>query len=99
MPLPNSLVQELKNIVGNEFASIDEELLTMCASDETEDHVFMPDVVVRPADTNEVSCVLKLCNENQVSVTPRGGGTGLSGGALPINAGVVLLMDRFNKII
>ncbi|MFT4525337.1 MAG: glycolate oxidase [Bacteroidia bacterium] len=97
--LDNSFISALRNIVGNVYASTDKELLTRCASDETEDHVFMPDIVVRPANTNEVSQVLKLCNAHEVPVTPRGGGTGLSGGALPVNAGVVLLMDRFNKII
>jgi glycolate oxidase len=97
--LDNSFISALRNIVGNVYASTDKELLTRCASDETEDHVFMPDIVVRPANTNEVSQVLKLCNAHEVPVTPRGGGTGLSGGALPVNAGVVLLMDRFNKIV
>ena len=97
--LDNSFISTLRNIVGNDYASTDEELLTKCASDETEDHVFMPDIVVRPANTDEVSQVLKLCNECEVPVTPRGGGTGLSGGALPVNAGVVILMNRFNKII
>jgi glycolate oxidase len=97
--LDNSFISALRNIVGNTYASTDKELLTRCASDETEDHVFMPDIVVRPANTNEVSQVLKLCNAHEVPVTPRGGGTGLSGGALPVNAGVVLLMDRFNKIV
>lgn len=97
--LDNSFILALRNIVGNDYASIDEELLIRCASDETEDHVFMPDIVVRPANTAEVSQVLRLCNEHEIPVTPRGGGTGLSGGALPVKAGVVLLMDRFNKII
>lgn len=97
--LDNSFIATLRNIVGNDYASTDKELLTRCASDETEDHVFMPDIVVSPANTNEVSQVLKLCNQHEIPVTPRGGGTGLSGGALPVNAGVVLLMDRFNKII
>lgn len=97
--LDNSFISTLRGIVGNDYASTDQELLTRCASDETEDHIFMPDIVVRPASTDEVSRVLKLCNEHQIPVTPRGGGTGLSGGALPVKAGVVLLMDRFNRII
>jgi glycolate oxidase len=97
--LDNSFISTLRGIVGNDYASTDQELLTRCASDETEDHIFMPDIVVRPANTDEVSRVLKLCNEHQIPVTPRGGGTGLSGGALPVKAGVVLLMDRFNRII
>ncbi|MFT4680254.1 MAG: glycolate oxidase [Granulosicoccus sp.] len=97
--LNDSILDELRLIVGYDYASINQELLTRCASDETEDHVFMPDVVVRPSNTDEVSRVLKLCNENNLPVTPRGGGTGLSGGALPIKGGIVLLMDRFDRII
>ncbi len=47
----------------------------------------------------EISRILKLCNDHTIPVTPRGGGTGLSGGALPIKKGVVLSMERFNKIL
>ncbi|MFH1011082.1 MAG: FAD-linked oxidase C-terminal domain-containing protein [bacterium] len=68
-------------------------------SDETEDLVFLPDIVVRPETTEQVSKILKLCYREKVPITPRGGGTGLSGGALPVHGGVVLSLERMNKIL
>ena len=90
---------KLKGIVGQDNYHVDEETLTIHASDETEDHVFMPQIVVMPDNAEDVAAVLKLCNDHVIPVTPRGGGTGLSGGALPVKGGVVVAMKRFNKII
>ena len=67
--------------------------------DHTEDLYFAPDVVLRPADTDEISQIMRLCHAHRIPVTPRGAGTGLSGGALPIHHGVVLSTERLNKII
>jgi len=67
--------------------------------DHTEDFHFAPDVVLRPGTPEEVSAIMRLCHEHRVPVTARGAGTGLSGGALPIHNGVVLSMERFNKIL
>lgn len=67
--------------------------------DETEDYIFIPDVVLIPNNTEEVSSILTYCNEHFIPVTPRAGGTGLSGGALAVHGGVILSMERFNKII
>ena len=90
---------KLEEIVGKENLHVDEETLTIHASDETEDHVFMPQIVVMPDNTDDVAAILRLCNDHIIPVTPRGGGTGLSGGALPVKGGVVVAMKRFNKII
>ena len=67
--------------------------------DHTEDLHFAPDVVLRPANAEEISEIVRLCHENHIPVTPRGAGTGLSGGALPIHNGVVLSTARLNRII
>ncbi|MVN78390.1 FAD-binding protein [Hymenobacter sp. HMF4947] len=67
--------------------------------DHTEDFHFPPDVVLRPGTTEEVSAIMRLCHEHRVPVTARGAGTGLSGAALPIHKGVLLSMERFNKIL
>ena len=67
--------------------------------DHTEDFHFAPDVVLRPGTPGEVSAIMTLCHAHRVPVTARGAGTGLSGGALPVHNGVVLSMERFNKII
>ena len=67
--------------------------------DHTEDLHFAPDVVLRPADAAEISQIMRLCHAHRIPVTPRGAGTGLSGGALPIHHGVVLSTERLNKIL
>jgi glycolate oxidase len=69
------------------------------SKDHTEDYSFMPEVVLKPSNTEEVSQILKYCHEHRLPVTPRGGGTSLSGGALPLHGGVVLSMERFNSIL
>ena len=78
---------------------LDEDNLKRCASDETEDFSFPPEVVLQPISAEEISKVMAYCNEHKIAVTPRGGGTGLSGGALPIYGGVCLDMRRMNNII
>lgn len=67
--------------------------------DETEDLTYMPEVVVKPKNSSEVSKIMKYCNLNRIPVTPCGARTGLSGGSLPVESGVVLSMERFNQII
>ncbi|SFQ61877.1 FAD-binding oxidoreductase [Hymenobacter arizonensis] len=67
--------------------------------DHTEDLHYAPDVVLRPADADEISQIMRLCHEHRIPVTPRGAGTGLSGGALPVHNGVLLSTERLNKIV
>ncbi|MFN0158535.1 MAG: FAD-binding oxidoreductase [Bacteroidota bacterium] len=93
------LLQRLAGIVGAENIHSDAESLSLYGQDETEDFSFPPEVVVKPATTAQVSAVLKLANEHGIAVTPRGGGTGLSGGALAVHGGICLSMEKFNKII
>lgn len=69
------------------------------ASDQTEDLVFYPSVVVKPETVEEVSSIMKYCSENELIVTPSGARTGLSGGALANYGGVLLSLERMNKII
>ena len=59
----------------------------------------MPEAVVEALTTEEIAAVMKLCNENRIPVTPRGAGTGLVGGAVPIQGGVLLVSTRMNKIL
>lgn len=94
-----ALIQQFEQIVGQQNIIVDEEKRYNYSHDETEDYSFLPDVVLKPGSTEEISAIMKLCNAHTIPVTPRGGGTGLSGGALPINKGVVVSMERFNKII
>lgn len=102
-PAKTSVTEEIlgsfKAIVGTDYVIVDEENRTEYGHDKTEDYQFMPDVVVKPANAQEVSKLLQLCHAHKIPVTPRGAGTGLSGGALPIKKGVVISMERFNKIL
>ena len=93
------ITNQLVSIVGESFAVLDEERRYDYGHDETEDHSFLPDIVLKPGTTEEVSAIMRLCNAHHIPVTPRGGGTGLSGGALPVRKGVVISMERFNKIL
>ena len=93
------LIAQLTEIVGQAFLYADEANRQRYAQDETEDLVFLPDVVVKPADTQQVSRIMRLCYEHSIPVTPRGAGTGLSGGSLPVQKGVVLSTERFNRIL
>ncbi len=93
------LIIKLKEIVGENYVMVDEETLNNYAHDETENLHFPPEVVVKPRTTEEVSKIMKLCNEQMIIVTPRGAGTGLSGGALAHKGGVLLSTERFNTIL
>ena len=92
-------IEAFKNIVGESGVFVDEEILSSYAHDETEDLHFLPDVVIKPSNAEEISAILKICNQFKIPVTPRGAGTGLSGGALPHLGGVLLSIERLNKII
>jgi glycolate oxidase len=92
------IVEKLKKIVGDEFVILDEESLKLYSKDYTENLSFNPEVIVKPQTTIQVSEILKVANLEMIPVVPRGGGTGLSGGALPIYGGICLSMEKFNKI-
>lgn len=92
-------IQFFRSFLPEERVLTDIENIKRCASDETEDLAFPPEIVLQPASAEEVSKILSYCNGHHIAVTPRGAGTGLSGGALPIFGGVCLDMKRMNNII
>jgi glycolate oxidase len=94
-----AILESLKNIVGNEYVFADDESLKNYGHDETEDLSFLPSVVVKPRKAEEISAILKICNSENIPLTPRGAGTGLSGGALPVYGGILLSLERFNLIL
>ncbi len=97
--LTSITLKELQNIVGAGNVAGDVEALQKYGRDETEDLVFLPEIVVKPESVEQIAGVLKLCNDSKIPVTVRGAGTGLSGGALPVKGGVLLSMEKFNKIL
>jgi glycolate oxidase len=88
-----------KSIVGETNVLVDLESLKNYGHDETEQLRFLPSVVLRPRTSQEISSILKICNRGEIPVTPRGAGTGLSGGALPHLGGVLISTDRLNSIL
>jgi glycolate oxidase len=88
-----------RKILGEENVLVSADERGEYAHDYTEDLVFLPEVVLKPIDGQEVSRILSYCNANVIPVTPRGAGTGLSGGALPVFGGVCLSSERMNRII
>lgn len=99
-PLDDRDLAFFKHICGEEYVFFgrDDEQVQKAASDETEDLVFYPEAVVKPANEGEIRQILAYCNASNIPVTPRGAGTGLSGGALPVLGGVVLDTSRLNQI-
>jgi glycolate oxidase len=98
-PVSAAVLDELRAALGPECVHIDDDTIEVCASDETEDLVFRPDVVVTPRDTPGVAAVMRIASRHGLPVTPRGAGTGLSGGALPVRGGIVLSTRALNRII
>ncbi len=93
------LVEALRRIVPGDGVIVDEPTLRAYECDGLSAYSQVPLLVVLPSDTGQVADVLRLCGEMGVNVVPRGAGTSLSGGALPLADGVLLGMARFNRIL
>jgi glycolate oxidase len=97
--ITEEVLAAIKSIVGDDAVITDHAGLEKYSHDETEDLHYYPEVVAKPKSPEEVSALMQLCNEHLIPLTPRGAGTGLSGGALPVKGGLVLAMERFNKVL
>jgi glycolate oxidase len=86
-------------LLGSEYVEDSAEARQAYGHDETENLVYLPDLVLKPGDTAQISDILKYCSSAHICVTVRGGGTGLSGAALPVFGGIILSMERFNRIL
>ena len=101
-PVTREIVAELRAVVGEKNLVFgDAELLRNYSHDEVAgpEYARMPEIVVKPASAREISEIMKIANRNRVPVTPRGGGTGLSCGAVPMHGGIVLALERMNRIL
>lgn len=92
-------IEEFERLLGRGWVFYDTDSLHRHASDETEDLKFLPEIVLKPNSSEQIAHILRYCSAEKIPVTPRGAGTGLSGGALPVFGGVVLCTERLNKII
>ena len=92
-------IEFFKNLVGKENVYDDKAHLLAYSYDATKNR-YEPDAVIFPRNENDVSKILKYCNENNIVITPRGAGSGFTGGALPANGGIMLCFEKhMNKIL
>ena len=92
-------IDYFKNLLGDDNVYNDKAHLIAYCYDATRTR-YQPDAVLFPRDENDVSNILKYCNENRIVITPRGAGSGFTGGALPANGGIILAFEKhMNKIL
>jgi glycolate oxidase len=96
--ISESVLKKISHIVGQERLLTSPEALIDYATDATKLE-YMPDAVVFPANSQEISKILILATKTGVPVIPRGAGSGMSGGALPVKGGLVMAMSRLNRIL
>lgn len=96
--LTAEIIQQIKAVSDHVFEG--EEINPDYARDEMPIYgTKMPDLAVQPRSTEEVAAIVKICYENNIPVTPRGAGTGLAGGAVPVCGGVLIDLSKMNRII
>ena len=97
--IESSILNQIEKIVGSKYLITKSDLLYNYSKDCTSNKEVVPSAVVLPKNTQEISDIITLCNETKTSVTVRGGGTGVSGGALSNHKGIILSLERLNNII
>jgi glycolate oxidase len=100
-PVTPEILGWLREIVGDKNVHVDEEKVEAYSHDETnaDEYGHMPEVVVTPTTPEQISDIVKLANRELVPITPRGAGSGLSGGAIPTFGGILLSVEKMNKVI
>ena len=96
-----AVIEELIGLLGASNVLVEHERIEAYAHDETsaEEYGHMPEVVVTPVDAQQVAAVVKLANRTGIPITPRGAGSGLSGGAIPVYGGILLSVEKMNRVI
>ncbi len=99
--IDQSILEELNDIVELEGVIINEEKMLDFSHDEfsLSDFARLPDVVVKPKTTDQIARILQLANRKKIPITPRGGATGLCGGCIAISGGIVLSLEKMNRIL
>ena len=90
--------ERLRAIVGADWVRTDDQSRDAYGQDALKS-IHRPDIVVLPADTREIARIAALCHDTRTPIVPRGAGTGYSGGAVPLHGGVVLSLERLNRIL
>ena len=98
MAISGKIIAALESIVGKDHCTCKKEDLACYAYDATA-RMHLPDAVIFPENTRQISSILKLANHEKFFVIPRGAGSGMTGGAVPVRGGLVLSTSRMNRII
>jgi glycolate oxidase len=98
MAITDKTFKKLESIVGKQYCTRKKEDLICYAYDATA-RSYLPSAVLFPRDAREISAILHLANSDRFFVTPRGAGSGMTGGSLPVEGGIVLAMSRLNRIL
>ncbi len=101
-PVTPQIITELQQIVGSKYVLFgDPEKLEPYSHDEVAEkqYAHFPEVVVKPRTAEEIATIMRLANRERIPVTPRGAGSGLSGGAVPVKGGICLSVERMNQIL
>jgi glycolate oxidase len=100
-PVTTAVLEELRKIVGEKNVLVDEEKIESYSHDETDTQEYghMPEVVVLATTTEQVAAIVKLANREHIPITPRGAGSGLSGGSIPQFGGIMISLEKMNKLI
>lgn len=96
--MDKTIIKKLRNIVGREWLHTEPEELH-CYSYDGTGRQYLPEAVIFPQSSDEISAILQLANQHGFPVVPRGAGTGMTGGSLPVNGGLILVTSRMNHII
>ena len=99
MPLSASLTERAAAIVGGPFVLFRQSLAPDAYGADALKKGHPPDLVALPANTREISQIAAMCHELRVPLVVRGGGTGYTGGAVPTHGGIVLSLERLNRIL
>jgi glycolate oxidase len=94
----DALIRELRQVVGEKYVLVEKEDVIVYEQDGSIFQV-MPEIVVLPGDVGQVSAVIKAAKRADVPIVPRGSGTGLAGGAVPAEGGIILSLARLNRIL
>lgn len=97
--LKQPIREQLSAVVGEKWFKDDKESLVAYSYDATPLYQSMPDGIVFPASTQEVSDIVKICAENRIPIIGRGAGSNLCGGTVPLQGGLIIVMTRMNKLI
>ena len=100
-PVTEEILNKLIEIVGKNNVLTNKEKIETYSHDETprKQYAHMPEVVVIPKTAEEIAEIVKIANKKLIPITPRGAGSGLSGGAIPVFGGIVISLEKMNKIL